>query len=219
MFKRTMMSGGGLGAEREAEPGVPEDPRLAKAVDLARDMAFREENVGGADLVALKHMILKRLKWLQSKFAEVLSDHDVYYALFPVVVYFDELVQIGTRGESTRWESLQSALYDIDNGGERFFSVLDERLRQQETSPIVLEVFYFCLADGFAGMHQSDPKKLEEYKERLADRIPVKPVVAADPPDRRPPEFVQFPWRYYAIAAASVLLTYLALSWLPVPGS
>lgn len=218
VFKRTLVSGGPTGTLIENQPspelGNEEDPRLARAVDLARDLAFREENAGGPDLVLLRELVRKRLIWLRGKFAEVLSDRDVYYAIFPLVVYFDELVQLGTRGEAGRWEPLQSELYDIDNGGEHFFTILDVALRQQETNPLILEIFYFCLSDGFTGMHQNDGKKLDEYKQRLADRIPVTPVKMVEPAGSRAVELVGFPWQYYVAAAAAVVVTYVLFSWL-----
>ncbi|HEU4412939.1 MAG TPA: DotU family type IV/VI secretion system protein [Polyangiaceae bacterium] len=206
------------GAPGEAPLDAEADPRLARAPELARELARRGEPPAGPDLVALRAIVRQRLVELRAAFAEVLSEHDVYYALFPVVVYVDELVQISTRGEAARWEPLQGELYEIDNGGELFFTVAEDKLRQQETHPFVFEVFYFCLADGFAGMHQGHRKKLDEYAARLAERIPLRPAPAAAPPrPARGVELVAFPWPYYAVASGVVVATYLALSWFGTP--
>ncbi len=208
---------GGLGDG--PDPSAPEgDPRLARAPELARELALRGEPPAGADLVALRSLVRQRLVELRATIAEVLSDHDVYYALFPVVVHFDELVQISTRGEASRWEPLQGELYEVDNGGELFFTIADDKLRQQETHPFVFEVFYFCLADGFSGMYQGDRKKLGEYAARLAERIQPRhaPAPAPTRPARRV-ELVPFPWRYYAFASGLVFATYLALAWFGTP--
>jgi type VI secretion system protein ImpK len=207
------------GPAAEQAPFEPEgDPRLARAPEIARGLALRGEPAAGADLVALRSLVRQRLVQLRATFAEVLSDHDVYYALFPVVVYIDELVQISTRGEAARWEPLQGELYDVDNGGELFFTVAEDKLRQQETHPFVFETFYFCLADGFSGMYQNDRKKLDEYASRLAERIALRPAPALAPPrPARVVELVAFPWRYYAIAAGVVVATYLALSLFGTP--
>jgi type IV/VI secretion system ImpK/VasF family protein len=184
--------------------------RTSRAAELARDLAFREAHPNGADLVELRALLRKRLTWLKARFAEVLADHEVYYALFPIVVYVDELVNAVTRGAIARWEPLQSELYEVDNGGEVFYAILDDRLRQEETSPIVFEVFYFCLKDGFAGMYQGDPRKIDEYKARLVERTRLKPTRDEAPPkDAAPVELVDFPWRYYAIAGASIGASYL----------
>jgi type IV/VI secretion system ImpK/VasF family protein len=207
------------GAPGEEPPDPPEsDPRLARAPGRARELALSGGAPAAADLVALRAHLRDRLVELRATFAEVLTDHDVYYALFPVVVHVDELVRISTRGESSRWEPLQGELYEIDNGGELFFKIADDKLRQQETHPFVFEVFYFCLADGFAGMYQGDRKHLDEYAARLAERIPLRPAPPAAPPrPARGVEIVPFPWQYYAAASGLAVATYLALSWFGTP--
>ena len=207
---------GGVRANDDGEETLAVvDARYARAAEMAKDLAFREAHPDGADLVELRARLRKRLTWLKSKFSEVLADHEVYYALFPIVVYCDELVNAVTHGAISRWEPLQSELYEVDNGGEVFYSILEDRLRQEETPPIVFEVFYFCLKDGFLGMYQSDLKKIDEYKSRLVDRARLKPTVdPANEPLRKEPGavfLVDFPWRYYAVAAIGVVTTYAAL--------
>lgn len=195
----------------DEETAPQKDPKYARAAELAKDLAFREAHPNGADLVDLRAKLRKRLTWLKSKFSEILADHEVYYTLFPIVVYCDELVNSVTHGAISRWEPLQSELYEVDNGGEVFYSILDDRLRQEETSPIVFEVFYFCLKDGFVGMYQGDRKKIDEYMARLAERARLKPTVD-DAPRHEPAsvDLVDFPYRYYVIAAAGVVASYVA---------
>jgi type IV/VI secretion system ImpK/VasF family protein len=146
----------------------------------------------------------------------VLSEHEVYYTLFPIVVYTDELVNGVTRGATSRWEPLQSELYDIDNGGEVFYQILDARLRQEETHPLVFEVFYYCLNDGFCGVYASDSRKIEEYKARLTERIRTKPIEpdTGAKKDAGPVELVRFPWRYHLAAAGAALGAYALYAWL-----
>lgn len=220
LLKKTMASSVGalLAAE---EPPLPEeqDPRFARASALAKDLAFREENPNGANLVALREQIRKRLLKLKARFAEVLTERESLYAAYPIVIYFDELVQLGSRGAATRWEPLQSELYDIDNGGEKFFELLDDGLMKQETHPLILEIYYFCLADGFLGMHMNDLKRIEEYKFRLVERIPLAPVPPGDVDKPKPVELISFPWQYYAVAVAAVLAVYLIFSQLASIGT
>jgi type IV/VI secretion system ImpK/VasF family protein len=187
--------------------------RFAGARELARDAAFREANEDGADLVELRENVRRILAELRGKLSEVLSDHEVYYVLFPLVVYVDELVATATRGAVMRWERLQSELYEIENGGELFYQILDERLKQEETHPLVLESFYFCLLDGFTGMYLAGSRKIEEYKAALVAKIPRPEIRFPLTPARRvKPELVPFPWRYYVVAAATVVLTYVILT-------
>lgn len=191
------------------------DRRAARAAELAKDLAFQEAHPSGADFVKLRARVRQRLVWLKGQLSSTLPEHEVHYVLFPIVVHFDELVRLVSRGATTRWEPLQSELYDVDNGGELFYTRLEERLRQEETPPIVFEVFYFCLSDGFQGMHQGDARKIAEYKARLEQRIPKKPVEDVDDDAAGAPvELVRFPWLYYGVAAGAAVGLYAVLSWI-----
>jgi type IV/VI secretion system ImpK/VasF family protein len=193
---------------------VAEAGRYARATDMAKDIAFRDANGGGPDLVALRENLRRVLTELRRGLVEGLAEHDVYYVLFPLVLYTDELVSKATRGASTRWEPMQSEFYEIENGGELFYQVLDERLKEEQTHPLVLETFYFCLLDGFTGMHLAGSKRIEEYRVQLRERIPRPEVMfkQAQTLPRRP-ELAEFPIHYYALAAATVLVIYLLLRW------
>nr|ALD83712.1 hypothetical protein [Sorangium cellulosum] len=191
------------------------DRRSARAAELAKDLAFQDAHPGGADFVKLRARVRQRLVWLKGQLSSTLPEHEVHYVLFPIVVHFDELVRLVSRGATTRWEPLQSELYDVDNGGELFYTRLEERLRQEETPPIVFEVFYFCLSDGFQGMYQGDTKKIAEYKARVDLRIPKKPIADADDgPEGAPVELVRFPWLYYAAALGAMVGLYAVLTWI-----
>jgi type IV/VI secretion system ImpK/VasF family protein len=210
---RAMMSG--RTAPMEEDPATAGgDPRQARAIELARDATFAEANASGPDLVELRSRLRKRIGWLKGKLAEALTEHEVYYALFPIVVYADELVATVMPGMMARWEPLQGELYDVDNGGELFYSILEDRFRKEETPPVVFEVFYFCLSDGFLGMYASDRAKIAEYRARLKDKIPLRPTESADlgPREPRGIELVKFPWRYYAVAVAAIVGGWLLLS-------
>ena len=207
---KAMMGGRKLPEADEVDASAP---RQVKAAELSRDLAFLEAHPDGADLVELRARLRKRFSWLKSKLGEALSEHEVYYALFPIVIYTDELVATVMPGQTARWESLQGELYDIDNGGELFYSILDERLRKEETPPVVFEIFYFCLSDGFLGMYAADRVKLGEYMARLKERIPLRETdrTALAHREPQPVMLVPFPWKAYVIGGAAVLAFWLLL--------
>ncbi|MFT3765641.1 MAG: DotU family type IV/VI secretion system protein [Minicystis sp.] len=207
------MSRGYTAAEPEAEQS-PGEQRYPRAVELAKDLAFREAHEGGADLVKLRDGMRRLLDILRRDLSRGLSEHEVYSVLIPIVIYCDELANAVTRGSLQRWEPLQSEKFNIENGGELFYWSIEERLRQPETHPLVFEVFYFCLHDGFVGMHAGDARKIEEYKDRLRKRIPVLPTVAAPRKERLAPKIVSFPWKYYAAAVGFTFAIYLVLRWI-----
>lgn len=189
------------------------DARELRASDLARDLAFCDAHPNGPDLVALRAGIREQLQWLKGELAAVLTEHEVHYVLLPLVIYVDELVTSITRGESSRWEPLQSELYDVENGGELFYGLLEDHLKKSDTHPFVFQIFYFCLSDGFVGMAERDPRKIDQCKALLAARIPLAPPGEgpARAPDQ-PIELVKFPLRYYVWAAAAMLASWAALS-------
>lgn len=187
--------------ERKAggeEAGLPAPPETGEA---------------GADLVALRAKLRASLTRLKGKLADTLPEHEVYHALFPLVVYADELAQSATQERVGLFRPLQREFYEVDNGGERFYSIADTLLRREDTSPLVFEVFYLCLSAGFRGQYASAPDKLEEYKARLAARIPTPkpPQEEGGPRALAAVELVAFPTWYYVAAAAAVLAVFAAL--------
>jgi type VI protein secretion system component VasF len=218
-----------LHRRREAEPdwlrvSLPPPPapqedeakeRFQGALELLADKSFRETHTAPPDLVVLRSEIRKRLVWLKARLAEVLTEREVYYCLFPLVVYTDELVFSVAESNAVAYEPLQSELYEIDNGGELFYTLIEDLLRKDETLPIIFEIFYFCLNDGFLGLYESDKHKREEYKNRLSFRIPVqKPAHLLDKPlgGERSVRLVPFPTWYYVGAAAAVVVGFVLLS-------
>ncbi len=206
-------------ARRSRDPfdttAVPEaiEPRFPTVEKLADDPAIGEAYPQGADLVGLRSEIRKQLLGLRSTLADVLTEREVYFTLFPIVVYSDELVRTVARAQVTRWEPLQSELYDVTDGGELFFTYLDQLLVKADTHPVVFESFYFCLNDGFKGMYAGSPMRLDDVRGRLRLRIPT-PAVQQESVGERPTiELSGSPWRYYAAAACAVLGTLLALWW------
>ena len=182
------------------------EPEIGRPLEI--DVLLGEEPVGppplAVDVVALRQEIRSRLSVLKSRLGEVLTEREVYYTMFPIIVYVDELVQLATRGRAAAWPPLQRELYDVDNGGELFYTIIETLLKREETSPLIFETFYFCLSAGFLGQYQSEPAKIEEYKARLAFRIPVPKHGAAEQSEPVPVELVRFPTWYY-VAAGSVL--------------
>lgn len=193
-----------------------EDTAPAVAVPLGRELLLPNDPVTrpalAVDIVALRSEIRSRLTLLKSRLGEVLTEREVYYTVFPIVVYVDELVQIATAGRASDWPPLQRELYDVDNGGELFYTIIETLLKREETSPLIFETFYFCLNAGFLGQHQSEPTKIDEYKARLAFRIPIqRPALEPGSQEAAPVELVAFPTWYYAAAAGAVLGLFLLL--------
>lgn len=127
-----------------------------------------------AVLKTLRDDIRARLDELRADLAKVLSEREVYQVLFPLTIHYDELVlRRLSPTEQTAWPLLQSERYGINDGGDVFYSFADDRFANAETPPLVFEVLYFCLSDGFIGRYANDAAKIAGYKAKLAARIPM----------------------------------------------
>lgn len=185
--------------------------RFSEAEQLSTNAQFQAEHPDGPDIVQLRASLRKRLNWLKSQLSEVMTEREVYYGLFPIVIYTDELVHYATRGIADKWESLQSELYDIDNGGELFYTVVDTLLRKDDTHPLIFELFYFCLKDGFVGMYEGNAGKLQEYQDRLSARIPIERPAPPLEIAAGAVGLVAFPLRFYVYALGAAAMACLAL--------
>jgi len=191
-----VMVRGGTAFAAQADPSLAED----------------EAELG---IVSIRSELRDGLRGLEAALGRMMTERDKYYALFPIVIYVDEVLRsaAGTRAET--WESLQSEFYGIDNGGERFFVVLDELIARSETHPVILQVFYHCLNSGFQGQYAAEPTAaatIAAIKERLGARIPLVGVPAPhSESSTHGVDVVPFPWEYYAIAAGAVVGVHLLL--------
>ena len=206
-----------------APPGEPLFGRpLAPAEASASAIAIAgQEETGVADynsvpeahdIAALRIQIRERLTWLRAQLGEDLSAREAFHILFPLVIHIDELTAVALGPRASDWRSLQMEFFDIDDGGEHFFQKADELLGKDDTHPLVFEVYYFCLDDGFVGRFGASPSKLDDYKARLAARIPTQlPPVLMDHEEVNEVRLVEFPRRYYLISAGAVLLVFALL--------
>ena len=131
----------------------------------------------GVDMVSLRASLRKLLDGLRKELSQGLSEREVYFALFPMVIYIDEIVQMRFQSLASPWQPLQRELYKIDNGGERFYDGIDNLLSKSDTHSMIFEVFYFCLVHGFRGHYVNDPEKVKFYRSVLTQRIPTRDLV------------------------------------------
>jgi hypothetical protein len=96
------------------------------------------------------------------------------------------------------WHRLQDDVLGEEDGGEAFYSRLDHLLRAGVDPPsIVLEVYYFCLDDGFKGRFD-DAAPIEAYKRRIEQHLTPPPAVVAG----TVPAMASPPATAYPLAAA-----------------
>jgi hypothetical protein len=136
--------------------------------------------------------------------------------LFPIVLTLDELVQTRYAEIDQRsWPLLQRELFSVDQGGELFYETLDEILERGLSTPLVLEVFTFCLSVGFRGKHSGDEETVIAYLGRLRGRLDQGATAAPEDSTRVSSGLIRpagrFWWLYYVAAALLVLGLYFTL--------
>jgi type IV/VI secretion system ImpK/VasF family protein len=193
---------------------------------------FREVEAEGSGqleverLIALRKRLRLKLDILRSSLTsqgdhQLLNDREIYYVLFPIVIFLDEILQAKVLpGERVEYLRLQKELFDIDVGGNAFYEVLDDLLRKPNTYPFIFEVFYFCLSSGFLGRHKGDIVEQQRYKEKLGRHIvyPKLEPIALDQVEIKPIKFESFPYWYYITVILAVSCVYIALKLIaPIP--
>ena len=169
--------------------------------------------VGAAALVQLRSALHGRLDALERDLVPLVAEPETKRILFPLVLHLDERVLSRLpRGDKLSWRRLQDDVLDDEAGGEVFYARLDLLLRLPgiDAQSIVLEVYYFCLADGFHGRFD-DQAAIDAYKRDIQKHLapstglaPAGSGVVPPPPAkarrRRSPAF------YYLATAALVVL-------------
>ncbi|UQA56291.1 DotU family type IV/VI secretion system protein [Polyangium aurulentum] len=174
---------------------APFDSRSwTKIVDAYRDICgLIDQTLGGAkpvaDLQGLFSAIWRRLDELRRSLPE---DPEPLDLLAPLAFFFDERVLLRLSadpvGRELSWPMLgrafasdNAASLDAFYAGDAFF----ERARElnEDSAPLLVQVYLFCLDEGFSGRHAHDPEALRREREtlfrRLSLRAPPPPTSAS----------------------------------------
>lgn len=166
----------------------------------------------GLDIVMLRGELREGLKRLERRLAQDLREPHIRNIMLPLVILGDERMMTATQGRAAAWAPLQLELFGFDDGGVQFYTKLEELISLPDTPTTVFEVYYYCLRDGFLGLYADNPARIEDYRERLEKRLVVETdELAREEPEVAHVELVEFPFRYYAWSAASVLSLVLIL--------
>jgi type IV/VI secretion system ImpK/VasF family protein len=161
---------------------------------------------------------------IEAKLDPVLTEHigpwQKHLCVTAVACFVDERerVALGALAETWRLPRLQSELLEIDDGGDRFFTQLQELLARADVHELVFEVHLLCLRAGFVGRYRDRRHELDKITgwltHRLVQHRPRRPatlVPEAPPTQRRRVGFIQFPLRYYLGVAALAVTAFAML--------
>jgi type IV/VI secretion system ImpK/VasF family protein len=153
-------------------------------------------------------------------FTEHVGSWQKHLCVIAIASYIDERerVALGGLAETWRLPLLQTELLEIDDGGDRFFTQLNELLARADVHELVFEVHLLCVRAGFVGRYRDRRHELEKLTgwitHRLRQHEPRRALmVVSEPPAtrRRRIGFIQFPLRYYLGAALAIVGVFATL--------
>jgi type IV/VI secretion system ImpK/VasF family protein len=149
-------------------------------------------------------------------------DREIQEMLAPLTIHIDERVlRKLSPSLGASWNRLQHDLIHSDDGGAVFYERLGRLLDSTSSSPLVLEVYAFCLSAGFFGRHLDEPEKVTSYRDRLA-RALTTPAAAAseEPAAAKAATKVRAPAIYYVAGVIlGIVLVVILRAAFPFPSS
>ena len=194
---------------------------------------LREANsqaaIAGIDLVELRSQLRTELEQLRAAITEQYSEREAYFVLFPLIAHCDELVKkLILDINQLQWPPLQQELYQVVDAGDLFYESLDNALAKPDTLPLVYQLYYFCLQDGFCGRHGINPERHTDYLNKLRQHIALQPIEIPPPASssvaKKWANFRLSKRFYYGGAFSLLILLYfflitLASTWQPAIGN
>lgn len=176
------------------------------------------------DFVGLRSKLRAQMEDLRDAVTEKYSERDAYYVLFPLVAHCDEVVKKMIQDSNQlEWPPLQQEFYQVADAGDLFYELLDNALSKPEILPLVYEVYYFCLHDGFSGRYSVNPDRLANYLQKLRNHIRLQPIAEIAPAITaakrtyfRIPNYVYYGGVGVLLILSYFFLTFLASSWQPI---
>jgi hypothetical protein len=141
------------------------------------------------NFLTLHDELLANIALCEKSMQQHITEDEWQHILSPLVFHSDEIVLTGvleplkphpqdcpdtcivSLQTKTQWPKLQKELLKCRNGGERFFTDLEQLLSQPSASAMAIQVYYFCLKQGFKGRYLNQPEALQVYLQRCTKAI------------------------------------------------
>lgn len=129
------------------------------------------------DVAGLRNQVLDEIKAFETKARMLGIDTNVANtSRYVLCAFIDEAVLTTIWGSSSPWtmQSLLSTLYNDPTGGETFFAILDNLLKDPQPNLDLLELMYLCISLGFKGRYavmERGQEKLEEVRNTVFEYI------------------------------------------------
>ena len=187
-------------------------------------VASAQSTMSMIDLVELRSQLRDQLEDLRATLTELYSERDAYFVLFPLTAHCDEVVKMLILDvQHLDWPPLQQELYQVADAGDLFYELLDNALSKPEILPLVYEVYYFCLQDGFCGRYSVNPDRVTQYLQKLQKHIRIQPITASSLKSTstkrsyfRIPSYSYYGASLLLLVSIYFFLTFIASTWQPM---
>jgi len=146
---------------------------VGAAIELTALIGELRHTVQHADPSKLRNTIIDQIRKFEADANDAGQVSEVVLsARYVLCAALDESVLNTPWGPECGWaqHSLLSTFHNETSGGEKVFLILDRLLQTPAQYIDILELIYLCLAQGFSGKYQIDPRghlQLEQVKENL----------------------------------------------------
>jgi len=163
--------------ERPEEIPAGVNPLVSAASELIALPTQFLNMISHQDVAGLRNHVLEEIKRFENR-ARVLGINPevTYTSRYVLCTFIDEAVLNTIWGSNSLWtsQSLLSSLHNETSGGEKFFIILDNLLRDPNADLNLLELMFICINLGFKGQYavmDRGLEKLEELRNIVFDHI------------------------------------------------
>jgi type VI secretion system protein ImpK len=153
------------------------NPLVSAASELVALPAQLLNMISHQDVAGLRRQVLEEIKTFENKARLMgISPEITYTSRYVLCAFIDEAVLNTIWGSNSLWnsQSLLSSLHNETSGGEKFFIILDNLLRDPNANLDLLELMFLCISLGFKGQYavmDRGPEKLEELRNVVFEHI------------------------------------------------
>jgi type VI protein secretion system component VasF len=110
------------------------------------------ENISDADvIIEFRGNLRQMINSIEEICEEKYGTKTTYYILFPIVVYCDEIISRIFAENNISWPKMQKEIYNIEDGGEKIYELIDQLIEQPTFPEIVYQTNYIILKTDFKG--------------------------------------------------------------------
>ncbi|MDH3465217.1 MAG: type IVB secretion system protein IcmH/DotU [Gammaproteobacteria bacterium] len=166
-----------IGNPEQAFASVGVNPLVAAANPLLILASQLGNTITHDDVGGLQQRVLSEIRSFESQAqANSIDPQITSTARYILCALLDEMVLNTVWGSASAWSSrsLLSTLHNETWGGERFFAVLNQLLRDPNANMDLLELMYICISLGFKGQYrvvQRGDEQLGEVQRQVFERL------------------------------------------------